>query len=108
MKLLAWQKDLVTKIKKGNVITTMPRRAGKTWYASYTNVMEKPTSSFVPYDLHHRHGLMIQDYMWWTENEREILNWMEANLPEGIEHQQGMTITFDDDKQRMMFLLRWA
>lgn len=63
---------------------------------------------FVPYNLHHKSGLMIQDYMWWAENEREILNWMEANLPEGIEHQQGMILTFDDDKQRMMFLLRWA
>ena len=52
--------------------------------------------------------LLIEDYMWWTENEREILNWMAANLPEGIDHQQGMTVTFDDDKQRMMFLLRWS
>lgn len=52
--------------------------------------------------------LMIVDYMWWTANEREILNWMAENLPDGIDHQQGMTITFDNDKQRMMFLLRWA
>lgn len=52
--------------------------------------------------------LMIADYMWWTENEREILNWMEANLPNGIEHQQGMVLKFDSDQQRMMFLLRWS
>jgi hypothetical protein len=69
---------------------------------------EKPASRFLPYDLHHKHGLMIQDYMWWTDNEREILNWMAENLPNGIDHQEGMTITFDTDKQRMMFLLRWA
>jgi hypothetical protein len=70
--------------------------------------MEKPTSRFVPYDLHHKSGLMIQDYMWWHTNEREIYNWMAENLPEGIDHQQGMTITFDTAQQRMMFLLRWA
>jgi len=51
---------------------------------------------------------MIQDYQWWADNEREILNWMAEQLPRGIEHQQGMTITFDNDQQRMMFLLRWA
>jgi hypothetical protein len=63
---------------------------------------------FVPYTLHHKSGLMIQDYMWWHDNEREILNWMAEHLPRGIEHQQGMTITFDTDQDRMTFLLRWA
>ena len=63
---------------------------------------------FVPYDLHHKHGLMIEDYMWWHANEREILNWMNLNLPNGVDHQQGMTVTFDNDKDRMMFLLRWS
>jgi hypothetical protein len=29
-------------------------------------------------------------------------------LPNGIDHQQGMTVTFDTDQQRMIFLLRWA
>jgi hypothetical protein len=63
---------------------------------------------FVPYTLHHQLGLMIGDYMWWHANEREILNWMVEHLPRGIEHQQGMTVTFDTDQDRMMFLLRWA
>ena len=81
------------------------------WKEAHDQVMaemNKPSSRFVPYDLHHKHGLMIQDYMWWHANEREILNWMEANLPNGIEHQQGMTVTFDTDQERMMFLLRWS
>jgi hypothetical protein len=63
---------------------------------------------FVPVTLHYKSGLMIEDYVWWMDNEREILNWMVDNLPRGIEHQQGMTITFDTDQDRMMFLLRWA
>lgn len=51
--------------------------------------------------------LMINDYTWWTENEREILNWMAEHLPRGIEHQQGMVLTFDSEPDRMMFMLRW-
>ena len=51
---------------------------------------------------------MIEDYNWWHTNEREILNWMAERLPRGIEHQQGMTVTFDTDQERMMFLLRWS
>lgn len=69
---------------------------------------EKPANRFVPFTLHHQYGLMVQDYMWWTENDREILNWMAEHLPKGIEHQQGMTVTFDTEHDRLMFLLRWA
>lgn len=52
--------------------------------------------------------LIIADYMWWTDNEREILNWMNDNLPRGIEHQQGMVITLDSEQQRLHFMLRWS
>jgi hypothetical protein len=63
---------------------------------------------FVPYNLDYKSSLMVKDYTWWYENEREILNWMAEHLPRGIEHQQGITISFDTDQDRMMFLLRWA
>jgi len=52
--------------------------------------------------------LMIVDYVWWMDHERDILNWMVDNLPRGIEHQQGMSITFDTEQDRLMFLLRWG
>ena len=108
-----WQKDIFEKYCTGDIKMTMStgRQSGKSvfhqLYKQYRQFM-KPTSRFVPYDLHHKHGLMIQDYMWWHANEREILNWMVDNLPNGIDHQAGMTVTFDTDQQRMMFLLRWA
>jgi hypothetical protein len=63
---------------------------------------------FVPFTLHYRHGIMIADYTWWYTNEREILNWMAEHLPHGIEHQQGMTVEFDSEQERTMFLLRWG
>ena len=58
--------------------------------------------------LNYKSFVMIEDYQWWAANEREILNWMAEHLPRGIEHQQGMTVEFDTDQDRMMFLLRWA
>ena len=63
---------------------------------------------FVTFTLRYRHGVMVADYMWWHENEREILNWMAEHLPRGIEHQQGMTVEFDSEQDRTMFLLRWT
>lgn len=51
--------------------------------------------------------LLIADYRWWTENETEILTWMDTNLPRGRDHQQGMVLTLDSTQDLMLFLLRW-
>lgn len=51
--------------------------------------------------------LMIVNYMWWTEFEKEIHAWMDENLPCGSDHQQGMIISFDSEKDRAWFLLKW-
>lgn len=108
-KLEPWQADLLVNLSKGQQTLNMSRQMGKsTWTNMLRNFMNKPTSRFVPYELHYKYGLMIQDYMWWTANERAIHNWMAEHLPEGIDHQAGMTVTFDTDQQRMLFLLRWA
>ena len=54
------------------------------------------------------YGLMIEDFSWWMDNERNILNWMVDNMPQGIDHQQGMYIYFPTDRDRIGFLLRWV
>ena len=51
--------------------------------------------------------LIIEDYAWWVQNNKEIVEWMDNNLQRGRNHQQGMVLTFDTDQQRMMFMLRW-
>jgi len=51
--------------------------------------------------------LLIADYMWWTDNETAILEWMDNNLPRGRDHQQGMILTLDSEQDLLMFLLRW-
>ena len=52
--------------------------------------------------------LFIEDYAWWIQNEKDIVMWMDDNLPRGRDHQQGMVISFDNEQQRLMFMLRWA
>lgn len=51
--------------------------------------------------------LLIVNYMWWTEYEKEIHAWMNKNLPRGTEHQQGMVLSFDSEQERAWFLLKW-
>lgn len=108
MKLEPWQAELLIKIEKSATIV-LARQSGKSdWYALFQKFMNKPASRFVPFTIHHQVGVMIQDYTWWVENEREIYNWMVEYLPRGIEHQQGMTVVFDSDDDRLMFLLKWS
>jgi hypothetical protein len=52
--------------------------------------------------------LFIEDYAWWIQNDKDIVMWMDDNLPRGRDHQQGMVISFDNEQQRLMFMLRWA
>lgn len=111
-----WQQGILEKYCTGDIKMTMStgRQLGKNTlnqlYKTYRERM-KPEKRFqlASSPLHDNSWLlMIVDYMWWTDNEREILNWMNDNLPRGIDHQQGMVLTFDSDQQRIMFLLRWA
>ena len=53
-------------------------------------------------------GLIIIDQQWWQDNEHAIHEWMATNLPRGIHHIFGMIISFETDRDRMSFLLRWA
>jgi hypothetical protein len=52
--------------------------------------------------------LMVIDVMWWIDNEREVLNWMAEILPRGIDHLEGMVLKFDNDYDRINFLMRWG
>ena len=118
MKLEPWQADLLVKIEQGvpagseRVFMMAGRQVGKSaWMALYQQFMNKPEKRFQlagQVEGITSHLVLIEDYMWWTDNERAILNWMADNLPRGIEHQQGMVITFDSEQDRMMFLLRWS
>jgi len=66
-----------------------------------TRRFEVQNSQFQP-------SLIILDQDYWQANEYEIQEWMAANLPRGIHHQFGMTLNFEKEQERMMFLLRWG
>ena len=51
--------------------------------------------------------IVISDYRWWVDNEKEIYTWMKVNLPRGIAHHQGMVVILDDEQDASNFLLRW-
>lgn len=53
------------------------------------------------------HYIIIRDYRWWVDNEKEIYRWMEDCLPNGKKHHQGMVVVIDDESDASNFLLRW-
>lgn len=52
--------------------------------------------------------IIIKDFNYWVENELEIHTWMDRNLSRGREHQTGMVISIKDEKEAMLFMLKWT
>jgi hypothetical protein len=50
--------------------------------------------------------LIIEDYVFWVQNQKEIESWI-FDHGSGIT-QTGMVLSFDNDRDRIMFMLRWA
>ena len=53
-----------------------------------------------------KHSVLIADYMWYAENEKEIDAWMKRSLRDTWRN--GMVIMFGNEQEKMMFLLKWA
>lgn len=52
--------------------------------------------------------IVIADITFWLKHEPEIYAWMDANLPRGRMHQEGMTIALEREEDVTAFLLRWS
>jgi hypothetical protein len=52
-------------------------------------------------------GLIIVDYNWWFINESEVKSWCNETMKDGWTR-QGMIINFNDEENRLQFLLRWG
>lgn len=52
--------------------------------------------------------IVIADISYWLKTEPEIYAWMDANLPRGRMHQEGMTVVLESEEQVTAFLLRWG
>jgi hypothetical protein len=60
------------------------------------------------YGLGPNHYIIIKDFAWWIQNEVEIYQWMELNLPKGRMHHEGMVISIPYEKMVTAFLLTWG
>ena len=54
------------------------------------------------------HYLIILDFAWWIQNERDIYKWMEQNLPKGRMHHEGMVLSIPTKELVTAFLLSWG
>lgn len=52
--------------------------------------------------------ILITDYKWWSNNEKEIHSWMDQCLPRGSDHHQGMVLQIENESDASNFLLRWG
>jgi hypothetical protein len=52
-------------------------------------------------------GLLISDFKWWIENQEEIIKWSNSTMGSTWE-KQGMIVYFDNEEDRLQFLLRWG
>jgi hypothetical protein len=52
--------------------------------------------------------IMITDLNFWFDNEAQIYQWMDENLSRGRMHQEGMVLSFEQEKEIVLFMLRWA
>lgn len=49
--------------------------------------------------------LILFDYKWFTHNEEEIKDWCAKTLSKF--EQKGMVLHFANEKEKMLFMLRW-
>ena len=66
-------------------------------------IVSGPFDHEMPY-----HYVVIADITYWLNNEPAIYAWMDANLPRGRLHQEGMTIVLEEETDVTAFIMRWA
>ena len=52
--------------------------------------------------------IVIADFSWWIQNEKGIYRWMEAHLPKGRMHHEGMVMNMPSAELVTAFLLKWG
>jgi hypothetical protein len=65
-------------------------------------IVSGPFDADMPY-----YYIIITDFKWWTDNELEIVDWMNRCLPRGVLHVKGMVLELETEELTSLFLLRW-
>ena len=66
-------------------------------------ILTGPFDDEMPY-----YYIVIKDYNFWVEHETELEAWMDRNLSRGRAHQTGMVLTIEEEKEALLFMMRWA
>tara|TARA_R110000851_G_scaffold21258_2_gene63861 strand:+ start:3250 stop:3543 length:294 start_codon:yes stop_codon:yes gene_type:complete len=51
--------------------------------------------------------IIMHDFTWFLNNEKEVTAWMDENLPRGRKHRHGMLIEVPTEADASKFLLKW-
>lgn len=54
-----------------------------------------------------RPQVLICDYNWWMANKDKLEIWLALHTEDGLLTQQGMVLSFKDEKELMWFMMRW-
>jgi hypothetical protein len=53
-------------------------------------------------------ALLVIDWDWWAKHENEVYEWMDERLPGGRAQCQGTVIQFNNEQDRLVFLMKWS
>jgi len=55
-----------------------------------------------------RHMVLVRDYEWYLANQYDIESWMILNLSKGCDSMNGMVIKFADQRELLLWTMRWS
>ena len=59
-------------------------------------------------EINGRMTYVLADYQYWRIHEEELQEWLDDNVAMGRDAHQGMTISFANEQEEMLFILKWG
>ena len=53
-------------------------------------------------------AVILSEYIFWANHENELREWCHLNLEKGEEALRGSVLEFKDEKELVLFTLRWG
>jgi hypothetical protein len=68
----------------------------------------KPKNRFLrSLNINGEQTYLIIDYRFWVRNELALFDWLKTHTVHGYDTQQGMTLSFANEQEELLFILRW-
>ena len=55
-----------------------------------------------------RQNYILPNYRFWAEHEEEFREWLDNKTEVGRDAMEGMTVSFANEKEELMFRLKWG